>query len=41
MLNVKYKDFKALNNLVELLIKVLNNLKGFKVFILYFYFKIT
>jgi hypothetical protein len=41
MLNIKYKGFKALNSLIELLAKVLNNLKGFKVFILYFYFKTT
>jgi hypothetical protein len=41
MLNEEYKGFKALNSLIKLLAKVLNNLKGFKVFILYFYFKIT
>jgi hypothetical protein len=41
MLNVKYKGFKAFNSLVKLLAKVLNNLKSFKVFILYFYFKTT
>jgi hypothetical protein len=41
MLNERYKGFKAFNSLVELLVKVLNNLKGFKIFILYFYFKIT
>jgi hypothetical protein len=41
MLNKVYKGFGALNSLVELLIKVLNNLKGFKIFILYFYSKIA
>jgi hypothetical protein len=41
MLNEGYKDFGAFNSLVELLAKVLNNLKGFKIFILYFYFKTT
>jgi hypothetical protein len=41
MLNKGYKGFKALNSLVELFAKVLNNLKGFKIFILYFYFKTT
>jgi hypothetical protein len=41
MLNAKYKCFKALNSLFKLLVNVLNNLKGFKIFILYFYFKTT
>jgi hypothetical protein len=41
MLNKGYKGFKAPNSLVELSAKVLNNLKGFKIFILYFYFKIA
>jgi hypothetical protein len=41
MLNIRYKGLKALNSLVELSAKVLNNLKGFKVFILYFYSKIA
>jgi hypothetical protein len=41
MLNKGYKGFRALNNLIKLLAKVLNNLKGFKIFILYFYSKIT
>jgi hypothetical protein len=37
MFNEGYKGFKAPNSLV----KVLANLNGFKIFILYFYFKIT
>jgi hypothetical protein len=41
MLNEGYKGFKALNSLIELLVKVLNNLKGSRIFILYFYFKIA
>jgi hypothetical protein len=41
MLNEGYKGFKALNSLVELLAKVLNDLKGFKIFILYFYSRIA
>jgi hypothetical protein len=41
MLNKGYRSFRAPNSLVELLAKVLNNLKGFKIFILYFYFKTT
>jgi hypothetical protein len=41
MLNKGYKSFKTLNSLIKLLAKVLNNLKGFKIFILYFYFKTT
>jgi hypothetical protein len=41
MLNKGYKGFRAPNSLVKLLAKVLNDLKGFKTFILYFYFKIT
>jgi hypothetical protein len=41
MLNKGYKGFKALNSLVELSAKVLNNLKGFKIFILYFYSRIA
>jgi hypothetical protein len=30
MLNKGYKGFKAFNSLIKLLVKVLNNLKGFK-----------
>jgi hypothetical protein len=41
MLHVKYKGFGAFNSLIKLLARVLNNLKGFKIFILYFYFKTT
>jgi hypothetical protein len=41
MLNKGYKGFKAFNNLIKLLAKVLNNLKWFKIFILYFYSKTT
>jgi hypothetical protein len=41
MLNIGNKGFKTLNSLIKLLIKVLINLKGFKIFILYFYFKAT
>jgi hypothetical protein len=41
MLNKGYKGFKALNSLIELSAKVLNNLKGFKIFILYFYSRIA
>jgi hypothetical protein len=41
ILNVRNKGFKAFNSLVKLLAKVLINLKGFKIFILYFYFKAT
>jgi hypothetical protein len=41
MLNEGYKGFGALNSLVELSAKVLNNLKGFKIFILYFYSRIA
>jgi hypothetical protein len=41
MLNARNKGFKAFNSLVKLLVKVLINLKGFKIFILYFYFKVT
>jgi hypothetical protein len=41
MLNKRYKGFKALNNLIELLAKVLNDLKGSRIFILYFYSKTT
>jgi hypothetical protein len=41
MFNEGYKGFKAPNSLVKVLAKVLNNLNGFKIFILYFYFKIT
>jgi hypothetical protein len=39
MLNEGYKGFRAPNSLVELLAKVLNDLKVFKIFILCFYFK--
>jgi hypothetical protein len=39
MLNEGYKGFRAPNSLVKLLARVLNNLKGFKIFILYFYSK--
>jgi hypothetical protein len=41
MLDKRYKGFRAPNSLVELSAKVLNDLKGFKIFILYFYFKTT
>jgi hypothetical protein len=41
MLNIRNKGFKAFNSLKKLLAKVLINLKGFKIFILYFYFKVT
>jgi hypothetical protein len=41
MLNARYKGFRAFNSLIELLAKVLNNLKGSRIFILYFYFKAT
>jgi hypothetical protein len=41
MLNKGYKGFGAFNSLIELLAKVLNDLKGFKIFILYFYSKIA
>jgi len=41
MLNARNKGFKGFNSLIEILVKVLINLKGFKIFILYFYFKVT
>jgi hypothetical protein len=41
MLNKGYKGFKTFNSLIKLSAKVFNNIKSFKVFILYFYFKIT
>jgi hypothetical protein len=35
MLNARYKGFKALASLAKLLARILNNLKSFKIFILY------
>jgi hypothetical protein len=41
MLNIENKGFKAPNNLIKLLAKGLINLKGSRIFILYFYYKAT
>jgi hypothetical protein len=40
MLNIRYRDFIALNSLVELLAKVLNDLTGFKVLFYTFILKL-